>query len=93
MTEIRAQPFDRSVVIDIYLDGLCTGAATAAMLLGFAEADADRIADDVATKVRDDPAAMEQVRKEVLERIKGIDSGPYTFTVHTAERPGREYRP
>lgn len=87
MPEIKMQPFDRSVLIQIWLDGAATGFATAAMTVGLDAAAADKFSDEMVAAIQGDPAAMEQVRKEVLERIQGIDSGPYTFTAHVMPRP------
>lgn len=87
MPEIKMQPLDRSALIQIWLDGACTGLATAAMTFGFTDTEADKFADMMVKAMQTDPAAMEQVRKQVLERLQGIDSDPYTFTAHTVIPP------
>ncbi|OZC62340.1 hypothetical protein CH267_02045 [Rhodococcus sp. 06-621-2] len=70
-------------LIDIYLDGMCTGLATGAMNFGGATEDqADAIADTAMEHLKADPASMEQVRQQIIERLTGVDSGPYTFTAH-----------
>lgn len=79
---VQAQNLDASALIDIYLDGVCTGAASMALQVGLPEDRADAIADEVVRVLTSDPAAMECVRKEVIERIQGIPGSPYTFTAH-----------
>ncbi|AMU27664.1 hypothetical protein A3N96_21530 [Mycobacteroides abscessus] len=45
------------------------------------EADADSAGDNFAKRMRDDPAAMETVRHEVLEIVRGIEGRPHTLTM------------
>lgn len=80
------QPFDKSVLIAIYLDGFGTGVGSAALSLGrMSEQDADKASDKMVAAVQNDPAVMETIRREVFERITGVESGPYTLTVHGSD--------
>jgi len=65
-----------NMLIDVYLDGFTTGAASA--LATYTKADdatADRLCEYLTTGLRDDPLAIETVRREIGERLAGIDTG------------------
>lgn len=78
MTEapkVIVQQLDSSVLIDIYLDGFVTGAATCALHYNRGDNhEAGSVSDLLARAVKSDPAAMEEVRREVRERLLGIQS-------------------
>ena len=70
---VKVQEFDRSTLIDIYLDGFTSGLTTAAAHAGHMSGDeADAYADRIALAIKADPAQMEMVRREVLERVTGM---------------------
>lgn len=73
------QPFDASVLIDIWLDGYTTASCTLAVRSGMSEEDADKFADEMVQQLMNDPAGMELVRSEVSERIRGIEGSPRTM--------------
>ncbi|WP_157680190.1 hypothetical protein [Mycobacterium dioxanotrophicus] len=67
------QEFDRSTLLDIWLDGFTSGLTTAAQNLSGCGGDmADKFADDVVIGIKKDPAAMETIRREVFERVTGM---------------------
>ncbi|WP_166905965.1 hypothetical protein [Mycobacterium sp. DL440] len=82
------QRLDSSVLIMIWLDGFNSGvASTSKFLLGYSDEAADRLADKLCGHLTGDPAAMEQVRAEVRERLQGVDTGAKNLTVHDANGP------
>ncbi|KAB7752903.1 hypothetical protein [Mycolicibacterium mucogenicum] len=82
--DVFMQPFDASTLIDIYLDGYTTGVASLALTVTGDESEADKAADHYAQALMADPAAMEVVRHEVMERLKGIMGHPHTLRVQAA---------
>ncbi|WP_070917001.1 hypothetical protein [Mycobacteroides chelonae] len=71
--KVIVQPLDSSVLIDIYLDGFITGAATCSLSYSQGDdAEADQVSETLVRAVKADPAAMEEVRREVRERLLGI---------------------
>ena len=79
---------DPSVLIAIWLDGFNSGvASTSKFLLGYSDKAADQLADKLSGHLTGDPAAMEQVRNEIRERLQGIDTGAKNLTVHDANGP------
>ncbi|MEC4838142.1 hypothetical protein R2360_00120 [Mycobacteroides chelonae] len=77
--------FDSSVLIDIWLAGFISGVSSLALTLnGGKVADADIAGDKFAKRMRDDPAAMETVRREVLELVRGIEGRPQTLRIPAA---------
>lgn len=83
------------LLLDIRLDGITTGYATAmltiAVAAGMSQDEAERYADDEADRallaIKRDPLAMEEQRREVRERLAGVDSGPRTVrTIDGGER-------
>ncbi|MCC9181167.1 MULTISPECIES: hypothetical protein [Mycolicibacterium] len=67
------EEFDRSILLDIWLDGFTSGLTTAAKdIAKCSDEMADKFADDIALAVKNDPASMEMVRREVLERVTGL---------------------
>ena len=77
---VKLQEFDRSTLLDIWLDGFVSGLSTAAQgLTNCSGEEADQFADEIAKSMRDDPAAMEMIRREVFERVMGmVDANPAT---------------
>lgn len=71
--KLIVQPLDSSILIDIYLDGFMTGAATCALNYSQDDAEADRVSETLVRAVKTDPAAMEEIRREVRERLLGIE--------------------
>ena len=70
---VKVQEFDRSTLIDIYMDAFVSGLASAAQTItGCTGAEADAFADRSADAMRDDPAVMETIRRQVLERVMGM---------------------
>lgn len=70
-----------SRLIDLWVDGFCSGAASAAVQIGVSEEKADDFADAHATALRSDPLAMAVVEQQVKEWMTDTDSGPKSFTV------------
>lgn len=77
---MKVQEFDRSSILDVWLDGFVSGLSTAAKNFTECSAEqADEFAHMVALSITNDPAAMETVRREVFERLTGmIDANPAT---------------
>ena len=75
------------LMLDIRLDGFATGYASAifavAGYLGMTEAEAEQFSDKdtdrLLQELKRDPLAMEAQRQEILQRLNGVDSGPYTI--------------
>ena len=74
------------LLLDVRLDGIMTGYASAILnLLGDrpnAEQVADRMAAEAMADITADPLVMEAQRQQVAERLMGMDSGPLTMDVH-----------
>lgn len=71
-----------NMLIDIYMDGFMTGASSAlATYTRVEDATADRLCEHLTSGLRDDPLAVETIRREISERFQGIDSGEKTFTL------------
>ena len=77
---VKVQEFDRSTLLDIWMDGFVSGLASAARTLtNCSGEEADQFADRSALSMRNDPAVMETIRREVLERVMGmVDDNPAT---------------
>lgn len=78
------EEFDRSVLIDIYLDGFGTGAGSAALQFpGVTTEFADQLVGAMCSALMNDPAAMEVIRNEVLDRLlkRNLDANPKNMTV------------
>lgn len=79
-------PGGLELLLDIRLDGIATGYATTMLMIavaaGMSQDEAERYADDEADRallaIKRDPLAMEEQRREVRERLAGVDSGPRT---------------
>ena len=74
------------LLLDIRLDGIMTGYASAILhLLGDrpgAEEIVDRLAAKAMAEITADPLVMEAFRSQIAERLAGVDSGPITIGVH-----------
>ena len=74
------------LLLDIRLDGIMTGYASAILhLLGYrpgAEGIADKLAGRAMDAITADPLVMEAFRSQIAERVAGVDSGPITIGVH-----------
>lgn len=74
------------LLLDIRLDGIMTGYASAILhLLGDrpgAEGIADKLAAEAMAEITADPLVMEAFRSQIAERVAGVDSGPITIGVH-----------
>ncbi|AUX81988.1 hypothetical protein SEA_FRANKIE_62 [Mycobacterium phage Frankie] len=82
------QRLNPNVLINIWLDGFASGAASVSiLLLGYSDEAADKLANQMADALKGDPAAVEQVRAEVRERLQGIDTGAKNLTVYDANGP------
>lgn len=77
---VKVQEFDRSTLLDIWMDGFVSGMASAAQTITNCDGEeADQFANRSALAMRNDPAVMETVRREVLERAMGmVDDNPAT---------------
>jgi hypothetical protein len=64
-----------SKLVDIWLDGFTSGASSMAATLGRDGDRADALAQWLVAGIRSDPLAVEQVRREIFERMAGVDSG------------------
>lgn len=94
--ELLAPGAGLELLLDIRLDGIATGYATAMLTIavavaGMSQDEAERYADDEADRallaIKRDPLAMEEQRREVRERLAGVDSGPRTVrTIDGGER-------
>ena len=93
--ELLAPGAGLELLLDIRLDGIATGYATAMFMIavagGMSQDEAERYADDEADRallaIKRDPLAMEEQRREVRERLAGVDSGPRTVrTIDGGER-------
>ena len=93
--ELLAPGAGLELLLDIRLDGITTGYATAMLTIaaasGMSQDEAERYADDEADRallaIKRDPLAMEEQRREVRERLAGVDSGPRTVrTIDGGER-------
>lgn len=84
--ELLAPGAGLELLLDIRLDGIATGYATAMLMIadasGMSQDEAERYADDETDRallaIKRDPLAMEEQRREVRERLAGVDSGPRT---------------
>lgn len=76
------------LLLDIRLDGMTTGYASAILhLLGDrpgAEEIADKLADQAMREIMADPLVMEAFRQQIVERLDGSNSGPFTLGVYHA---------
>ncbi len=74
------------LLLDVRLDGFVTGYASAMLMIakaaGMSQQEGERYADEQADQacsaMKRDPLVMEMQRQEILERLTGTDSGPYT---------------
>lgn len=81
----RIERIDPERLSQIWLDGFTSGAASLAKGLGCTDETADKLADEIATALMGDPACMETVRREVFERLMGLDdTGPKNMTAFKA---------
>jgi hypothetical protein len=69
-------------LLEIWLDGYCSGINTAACRSGMPEDEAHALAYDECHSIQRDPIAIEQLKAEVLERINGVDTGPKTIRTY-----------
>lgn len=78
------------MLISVYMDGLMSGAASAAQTIANAPDElADKFATQFAQSMRRDPAAMLMVETEVKERLAGIDTGSKQLSIkHNAPEAG-----
>ena len=82
-----------NMLLDIYLDGFASGAASgAATILGTtsmppetAAKVSDEISDQLIAAIHADPLTVEAIRREIGERLTGIDSGAKSFTLPIPE--------
>lgn len=78
-----------NMLIDIYMDGFVSGAASAAVTLlsmgrqpnANDEQIGEQLSQKAADAIRADPLAVECVRNEITERLAGIDSAPKGFSL------------
>lgn len=78
-----------NALIDIYMNGFITGAASAlATYTSADDATADRLCDQLTSGLRDDPLAIETVRREIAEQFAGVDTGEKTFTIPVPKEGG-----
>ena len=72
------------MLVTIRMDGFVTGYASAILTLASDRPNvdqmADALADAAAGEIEADPILMESMREQVLQRLAGVDSGPYTLT-------------
>ena len=68
-------------LLDVYLNGFCTGFASALTSLRCPTDIADRESDVACAAIRADPLAREAILREIAEALSGIDSGPHDLTV------------
>lgn len=70
-------------LVNVYLDGMCSGVASALASVAPKAPlhDRDHFAQELVATVRRSPLALEGVRQEIRERLRGEDSGPYEFTL------------
>ena len=88
--ELLAPGAGLELLLDIRLDGIATGYATAMFMIavasGMSQDEAERYADDEADRallaIKRDPLAMEEQRREVRERLAGVDSGPRMIALY-----------
>ncbi|MFT4296518.1 MAG: hypothetical protein QM582_14010 [Micropruina sp.] len=75
-----------AILLQIRMDGFVSGYATALLSAAVAagveperaEEYADRHADAAADQVYSDPVLLEAQRREIVERLHGTDTGPFT---------------
>lgn len=71
------------MLLKIRMDGFVTGYASAILTLADghpnAEQYADMLADEAAAGIEADPILLEAQRREVIERLAGVNSGPITL--------------
>ena len=76
------------LLLDIRLDGIMTGYASAILQLLGDRPGAEEIADKLAAEAMDaitaDPLVMEAFRSLIAERLTGVESDPITISVHHA---------
>lgn len=65
-------------LIAIWLDGFATGTASAALrLVGDATGeDVNSFSNEMVQQAVNDPAVIETIRDQIVERLTGIDTGP-----------------
>mgnify|MGYP000128359992 CR=1 FL=1 len=82
-SKVFMQKLDTSVLIDIFMDGVTTGIGSFAMTMTDGdEQAADKIADAFVAAMFGDPAVMETVRRNVAERLQGIEGSPHSLRIH-----------
>ena len=76
------------LLLDIRLDGVATGYASAILhLLGDrpgAKEIADKLAGQAMDEITADPLVMEAFRSQIAELVTGVDSGPITIGAYHA---------
>jgi len=80
-----------NMMINVYMDGFTTGASSA--LASYTQAEdamADTLVDLLTDGIREDPLAVETIRREIAERFAGIDTGPKSFSLPPANRTGEQ---
>lgn len=75
----RVVKIPMSVLMQIWMDGFASGAATSAKQLGATDEQADAFSNTACASLSADPGGTALVRKEVNERLRGIDGGPQNF--------------
>lgn len=86
-----------SKLIDIYLSGFLSGAASGSKVLAdtsgttMDRATAERICDELAHGLTDrisaDPLILEAIRREITEILIGVDSGPKNIRLAPTDTP------
>lgn len=70
---MTARKLNMTDLESIYLDGFCSGIASAIMNAGATPEEADAFANTIAESVRLDPAGIAEVRQQILERLTVSD--------------------
>lgn len=83
---VTARPISPDMIFDVFLDGLLTGLTTAFEMYNDDEAAARRAAQDLVDMTLRDPIATEQLREQVINRLRGdIRTDLPPITVYTAD--------
>lgn len=75
-------------LVDVFLNGFASGAASAAKTLGGTDEAADTLSAALIDSMRADPCVMDMVRTEIKETLLGTDSGPKNIDINTETLKG-----
>ena len=81
MADTKIQRLTGNDLVAIYLDGLTSGIATAAIRAGMDEPTADEWADESVKALLENPMALQAIKDQIRERLAGEDSGPFTMNL------------